>query len=130
MLGPNFKKILLKVSFKPNPSIFAWPYLAHKHPLYIPLTYHPYPSMSFTPSSYTHYHMPSILHFTFSLLPTHSHSHTNHIYALLFILSPPLTVQTYFSSKFPSLGFLDPNISFLIKFGRLFLFGEPLSNFL
>ena len=30
----------------------TWP---HKHPLYIPLTHHPYPPMSFTPSSYTHY---------------------------------------------------------------------------
>ena len=39
-------------------------------------------------------------------------------------------LNVFKSSNFPSLGFSDTNISFLIKFGRHFLFGGPLSNFL
>ena len=91
---------MFQASFKPNPSIFAWPYLAPQtsiiHSFNLsPISSHVVHSIILYPL----YTCPSILHFTFSLLPTHSHSHTNHIYALPFILSPPLTVQTYFSSK-------------------------------
>ena len=70
----------------------TWP---HKHPLYIPLTYHPYPPISFTPSSYTHY----IHALPFFISP---------FLFFLPILIPILTTYMHFHSSFHLLSPFKP----------------------
>ena len=70
----------------------TWP---HKHPLYIPLTYHPHPPMSFTPPSYTHY----TCAFPFFISP---------FLFFLPILIPILTTYMHFHSSFHLLSPFKP----------------------
>ena len=66
------------------------------HYIFLWLITHILPCRSPHHLAYPLHTRPSILHFTFSHLPTHSHPHTNHVHALLSIILPPLTVQTHF----------------------------------